>query len=128
MKGVVDMSKNNVGRPTKMTPDRVEKLELGFMKGLNDVQCCLFAGIDRTTLWKYCEKHPEFRNKIEELKNNPAMRAKILVADAIEKGDKDMAKWYLERKEKSEFSLKQEIAASITYEDKLKELADEDEY
>ena len=33
--------------------------------------------------------------------------------EALENGDKDISKWYLERKNKEEFSLKQEIAADV---------------
>jgi len=38
--------------------------------------------------------------------------AKKNIAQAIKEEDKDMSKWYVERKLKSEFSTKQEIAGS----------------
>lgn len=115
------MSKSNAGRPTVMTKETVAKLEYGFSKGLSDVQACLFAGINRTTLHRYCEENPEFRNRKEELKNNPSMKAKLVITEAIDNGDRDIAKWYLERKEKAEFStkLEQEVKVEVT---KLEEL------
>jgi ACT domain-containing protein len=104
---------NKGGRPTVMTEEIVSKLEYGFMKGLNVTECCHYADISRTTFYDYLEKNPEFSNRIEELKSNPSTRAKLNIVEAIESGDTDLAKWWLERRNKDEFSLKQEIAADV---------------
>ena len=106
-------SKNKGGRPTVMTPEMVQKLEEGFMKGLTDAECCLFCGIAKQTLYDYCNKYPEFADRKEDLKKHPAIQAKLNILEAIDGGDKDISKWYLERKNKDEFSLKQEIAADV---------------
>lgn len=106
-------SKNKGGRPTVMTPEMVQKLEEGFLKGLTDAECCLFCGISKQTLYDYCTKHPEFTDRKEDLKKQPAVQAKLNILDAINQGDKDISKWYLERKNKDEFSLKQEITADV---------------
>ena len=105
--------KNKGGRPTVMTPEMVNKLEEGFLKGLSDAECCLFAGISKQTLYDYCAKHPEFTDRKEDLKKQPAIQAKMNILEALNDGDKDISKWYLERKNKDEFSLKQEIAADV---------------
>ncbi len=106
--------KSNAGRPTVMTPEVIAKLEYGFMKGLTDLECCLYAGISKDALYDYCNKYPEFSDRKEELKKQPSVQAKINVTEAIEMGDIDLSKWYLERKNKDEFSLKQEIKADVT--------------
>ena len=36
----------------------------------------------------------------------------MVVHKALDRGDKEMAKWYLERKAKDEFSTKQEVDAT----------------
>lgn len=112
---------NKVGRPTVMTPEMVQKLEYGFLKGLTDVECCLYAGISKQTLYDYCNKHPEFTDRKEDLKKQPSVQAKLNVTEAIEQGDVDLSKWYLERRNKDEFSLKQEIKADVSIE-KLEDL------
>jgi hypothetical protein len=117
-----------VGRPTVMTEDVLQKLEYAFMRGLTDVEACLYADIGTTTLYNYCEENPEFRERKEELKKNPVVQAKLNVFEAIESKDIDMSKWYLERRAKDEFSTKQEVAANVTYEDRLKDVVDSDEY
>ena len=105
--------KNKVGRPTAMTAEVLQKLEYGFMKGLTDEQCCSYADISPSTLYDYCNKKPEFSERKEQLKNNPSVRAKLNIVEAIEEGNPELSKWWLERKEKSEFSTKQEIEANV---------------
>lgn len=104
---------NKGGRPTVMTEIVVSKLEYGFMKGLNVTECCHYADISRNCFYEYCEKHPEFKDRIEELKSSPSARAKLNVVEAIENGDTDLSKWWLERRNKDEFSTKQEIDADV---------------
>ena len=107
------MAKNKGGRPTVMTDAVVSKLEYGFMKGLNVTECCHYADISRQTLYEYLEKNPAFSDRIEELKSNPSTKAKLNVVEAIENGDTDLSKWWLERKNKDEFSTKQEVSADV---------------
>lgn len=101
--------KKKRGRPSKMTVEVVTKLEEAFAKGLSDREACLYAGISHETFYNYCEKHYDFRDRKELLKNTPILNAKMNVAEGIERGDKELSKWYLERKCKDEFSVKQDI-------------------
>jgi hypothetical protein len=39
------------GRPTKMTPDTVKKLEEAFLLGCSDIEACLVADISKQTLY-----------------------------------------------------------------------------
>ena len=105
-------STRKVGRPTVMTEETLRKLEQGFLMGLSDTKCCAFADISTTALYEYCTKHPKFAERKELLKNSPAIQAQINVVTAINNGDEDMSKWYLERKCKEEFSLRQEVGLS----------------
>ena len=102
-----------VGRPTVMTEEVLQKLEYAFMRGLSDVEACLYADIATSTLYNYCNDNPDFLERKEELKKHPTAQAKLNVTEAIENGDTDMSKWYLERRAKDEFSTKQEIAADV---------------
>ena len=108
------MAENKVGRPTVMTDDVLDKLEMLFAKGLTDREACLIADINPSTLYNYCNDHPEFLERKELLKEQIKTQAKLNVAEAIEKKDIDMSKWYLERKAKDEFSTKQEISGDIS--------------
>ena len=114
------------GRPTVMTSEVIKKLEIGFAKGLTDAECSDFAGISPATLYNYCNENPEFFEKKELLKHRPKINAKFNVAEAIEKGDVDLSKWYLERKAKDEFSTKQDVALSGSVNNPMSELTTEE--
>ena len=117
---------NKGGRPTVMTPETLKKLEYGFLKGMNDLECCLYADISRQALYDYCNKNPEFTDRKEALKKRPAIAAKLNITEAIESGDVELSKWYLERRSKDEFSTKQEITADVNSEVNINiELSDE---
>lgn len=107
------MAENKVGRPTVMTKAMIGKLELLFAKGLSDREACLIANISPSTLYDYCTENPEFAERKELLKEQVKTTAKLNIAEAIEKADVDVSKWYLERKAKEEFSTKQEISGDI---------------
>jgi hypothetical protein len=94
------------GRPTKMTPETIGKLEEAFSMGCTDLEACLFADIEKTTLYKYQQDHPEFINRKEKLKENPVLKARQTILDNLE--DPTNARWYLERKKKDEFSQRTE--------------------
>ena len=98
-----------VGRPTKMTPETISKLEYAFSLGCSDVEACLFADISKTALYNWQHDNPEFVDRKEALKQNPVLKARTNVMADIESGDVDTSKWLLERKKKDEFGTKQSI-------------------
>lgn len=102
------IKKNKGGRPQKITPEVVSKLEQGFKIGLNDTECCLYCEISRETFYQYIKKHPEFSDKKEEWKRNPIAKAKYTIYKNLD--DPNIAKWLLERRD-DDFSnkIKQEV-------------------
>lgn len=99
---------NKGGRPSTVTQAVLAKLEEGFCRGLSDRECCVYAGISEDALYRYCTAHEDFRERKELLKQQPKIKAKLIVADALDEGDQKTALWYLERKGKDEFSTRQE--------------------
>lgn len=87
------------GRPSKMTPERVKKLEDAFLWGCNDTEACLYADISRQTLHNYQEKHPEFIDRKERLKTNPLMMAKRIQFEDLVGSDSTIAQKVIDRKE-----------------------------
>lgn len=102
-----------VGRPTVMTQDVVSKLEQAWSMGCSDLEACLFAGISKQTLYDYQAKNPDFIDRKEQLKESLVLKARTVVADALNRKDENTAKWYLERKKKDEFSTKTEQETTI---------------
>lgn len=96
-----------MGRPSVMTPEVIAKLEEAFAWGCTDREACLWAGIAQPTLYLYQEKHPEFIDRKEALKDTPILNSRATVARSVKK-DPRMAMDYLSRKKKDEFSTKAE--------------------
>lgn len=107
-------TKKKGGRPTVMTAETIGKLEYAFSRGLSDREASLYADINPDTLYEYCKKHPEFSERKELLKEQPKMKAKLILADRLDDQDDKVAEWYLERKARDEFSTKQEISGSLS--------------
>lgn len=89
--------KSNAGRPSKMTKAVVRKLETAFALGCSDAEACFYANIARSTLYAYCEKHPEFSERKEALKKKPVFKARSVVMADLENGDSNTAKWVLDK-------------------------------
>lgn len=78
------------------------------MIGASDREACMFSGISPSLLYDYQQKNAEFLEQKETWKQQLAFKARRVVAEKIKRGDLTTAKWYLERKVKQEFSLKEE--------------------
>jgi len=99
-----------VGRPTVMTEETIRKLEEVFAIGGSDSEACFYADISKESLYAYCREHPEFTDRKEALKEKPILKARQTIVKALD--DPKDAQWFLERKRKNEFSVKQELEHS----------------
>lgn len=97
-----------MARPTKMTEQTLKDLRAAFLYGATKEEASAYAGISKVTLYSYIEKHPEFVNEIQAWQSDPIMRAKRKVVSELDK-DVRNAQWYLERKKKDEFAVRQEV-------------------
>lgn len=101
-------SRCKCGRPTKITPEVIDKLEEAFSISCTDDEACIHAGIAPATLYKYQRKNPEFAERKEALKLRTNLLArKTIVANMTDVGT---AKWWAERK--MEFAPKSKIEHS----------------
>lgn len=105
--------KNQVGRPRAITPEKLEKLEEAFKLGCTNREACFYADVAESTFYDFLKEYPEYSDKIAMWKDYEKIKARYVVHKALEKGDRDMAKWYLERKAKDEFSTKQEFDTTV---------------
>lgn len=68
------------GRPTVITDEVLQKLELAWMAGFSDEEACYFAGIAPRSLYYYQKDNDEFLQKKLTMKNHLTMRAKMAIA------------------------------------------------
>lgn len=94
---------NPEGRPTVMTKQVLAKLEWAFQIGASDRLACIFAGIHLSTLYRYCEKHPEFSEQKEDFKHLPSLNALKNIAVALKTGSVGDSWIYLAKKLRKEF-------------------------
>ena|SRR5947209_6807220 len=117
-------TKTGPGRPSKITPEVLAKLQQAFLMECTEEEACALAKIDPATLWRYKQRHPEFCKEIEAYKLNPKIKARATIYKNLDKPK--VAQWYLERKLKDEFSTKQiieDVSKTGEQKDKLDELA-----
>jgi hypothetical protein len=103
--------KKKTGRPLfdgKDEAEVVRKLEEAFALGCSDIEACLYADIGKTAFYKYQDKHPQFAERKEMLKERPILQARDSVIQHM-KRDGNLALKFLERKRKSEFALRTEL-------------------
>lgn len=87
---------------------KVERLIDAYKIDANDDEACFYAGILRTNLQYFQEQHPEFLYIKHACRQNLGMKAKIALANKIEKEPE----WYLERKRKDEYSTRSEVTGA----------------
>lgn len=81
--------------------------------GCTNREACFYADVCESTFYDFLKEYPEFSEKIDIWKSYEKIKARMVIHKALDNGDKDMAKWYLERKARDEFSTKQEFDATV---------------
>lgn len=101
-------------RPTKQTPETIAKLEQAFSMDCTVAEACFQAGIAESTYFDWCKENPELSERFKALKHKAILKARQTIYDNLD--DVKTAQWFLERKRKEEFSLKQELQHSGSFE------------
>jgi len=125
------MAKNKGGRPTKLDPITVKKLEEVFAMDGSVKEACFYADISTKTYYEWLKKNPELGNRFDALRQKPVLIARQTIFKDL-KDDVTTAKWYVERKRRNEFAQKTiqehegKIEQNVTLDDKrAEELASE---
>lgn len=103
--------KNAIGRPTKLIPDVVGKLTAAFANGFTVEQACQYANIDKTTYYDWLKKNEQFSHDMTAAQGRLGLQARKVVADAVNQGDIQTAKWWLEKRD-PEFTSKGELTVT----------------
>lgn len=126
-KEITEVPSDKGGRPTKYTPAVIGKLEIALNNGYNIVEACQYANIHPDTYYDWLKTYPEFSDKMEIAKAMPNRKAKEVIAQAINAGDTNAAKYWLDRRD-PEFKQKGELDVNHGLQDtqeKLREFFDD---
>jgi len=111
------------GRPTKFDQLTILKLEEAFANGLSDEQACAYANVSKTPFYNYQQKNPQFKERKEQLKMRPDIKAKSTAVKSLEE---PIYAWrWLERKD-PEFLPKTATKETIEITDPANEMGDEE--
>lgn len=102
----------DTGRPTVVTSNVTAKLVAAFQNGLSKKQAIRYAGISKDAYYAAIKRDEEFATKMSDAQWKPNMKAREVVVRAIEAGDVKAAEWWLERREKDEFTLRRETTGA----------------
>jgi len=90
----------------------VEVLEPYLKLGYTYTKACKIAGIPHNTVSGWLENDNELRLKFESWQNELNVQARRIIVKKIEAGNADAARWWLERREKEDFSQRSEITGA----------------
>lgn len=105
----------NSGKITKYTPETVTMLLAAFSNAFTVEQACIYAGISKVTFYAWLDKHPDLGERVERAKNQVGFKAKQNVVGAVNKGDIQTSKWWLEKKHSDEFGGKDAPTVNINF-------------
>lgn len=97
------------GAPTVMTEKVVRLLVQSLQDGLNVSQACWQSGITRDTYYNHYNNNPEFSDRMDRARAFPSMNSRKGIVKAIKDGDIHSMRWWLEHRDKDEFSTRQEL-------------------
>jgi hypothetical protein len=75
------------GRPTKYTPETVERLLAALADGLTQKQACLACGIGESTLYGWKKERPKLVTQMTEAREQARQKALAKIKAAGESGD-----------------------------------------
>lgn len=105
------------GRPTKITPEVVSILADCLRQGMTIREACLQAVISHDTYYNRLKNDVQFADIMDRAQMQPTITARKVLVNQINKGDVSVAKWWLERKEPREFSLRREFEVQAEQEE-----------
>lgn len=119
---------SRTGRPRKINPETLSKLEYAYSLGCSDREAALYANIGYSTLTAYLSNNPDFKERRECLKDSMIIKALESNKRLLEDGDPIQTRWYLERRKREDFTLSQDIninaSGSLSIEDRKQALHD----
>ena len=97
--------KNKGGRPSKMTPEIIGKLEEVFSIDGTIAEACFYANINPDTYHSWIKKSKKLSDRFIALRNKPNLKARQEIIKGLD-GNPEFSLKYLERKLSDEFTIK----------------------
>jgi hypothetical protein len=96
------MAVNKDGKFTKKTEDVVKRIEEAYAMDCSIKEVLIYANISKQTLYNWMEEDKEWKERLDELRSTPFLKARKTVIRGIEENYGN-AMDYMKRKKKAEF-------------------------
>jgi transposase len=112
-----------MARPTKLTPELLDRITLAIRAGNYAKTACEMVGIGETTFYRWMEEGEkdtgkkefrEFRESIKRAEAEAEVRSVALIRQAADGGTWQAAAWYLERKHGDRWGRNDKIRQEVT--------------
>lgn len=90
------------GAPAVITPPVETQILMGVRAGMSINTASAYAGVPKSTVHDYIKNNPDFSDKIQTIRETPLSLALMTVYQALEAGDLETSKWYIEQCRKRE--------------------------
>ena len=94
---------------TKLTPEVVQKLREAFLRDCTVEEACYYADVIVSTYYNWIKRFPELLEEFNDCRNRPVLKAREVITNALEAGDRPTASWYLTKKVPDEFGEKSKV-------------------
>lgn len=96
---------------SKLTKENIEEMEARFRNGATNLEA--IAGLmSEETYYKHLRENPEFAGRMDAAREHITEIARGVVAKRIQRGDTQLATWWLERRKSDLFGNKSKVENS----------------
>ncbi len=103
-----------MARPTKYTPDRVDKILTAIKLGAYYQDACNYAGIDMETFAVWRKRYPDFLERVKEAEGYGLTQWLAKIEKAANDGAWQAAAWKAERRYPDRYGRRVKVDATVT--------------
>lgn len=97
--------------PTKLTEENITEIERRFREGATTLEA-IEGVMGESTYYDHLKNNIAFSERMELAREYVTEIARGVVAKAIKRGDRDTAKWWLERRNKKKFGTNVDVTTN----------------
>lgn len=102
-----------MARPSKRSPERVERICDALRSGNTRRAACLLAGIGEATFFRWLNEDQEFRETVERAEAQAEARFVAQVESAALGGTWTAAAWWLERRRPADYARRDKVDSRV---------------
>ncbi len=102
-----------MGKPTKFTPERIERFLQAVRLGAPYRLAAQYAGIDHATFYRWIESNATFATQVKEAEGAAVIGWLAKIEKAANEGSWQAAAWKAERRHPDDFARKERVEQTV---------------